>query len=100
MRPVAWRLWLHARIPCPARLDRRTGADDLRRHERDHERNHLKELLMAASPAFPDGEGVASIGRESCRQSVCQDVEITGVAVSVKKKKKTQEKHTSSKTKK
>src|SRR3546814_10959383 len=35
---------------------------------------------------FPDGPGVTEIGRASCRERVCKYVEISVVAVSLKKK--------------
>ena len=40
VRPAARRLRLHARVPGRARVRRRPGADDLRRHHRDHEGDH------------------------------------------------------------
>ena len=44
---------LHARIPRCPRLSRRSGADDLRRHDRNHEGDHRSQpgCITAASPA-------------------------------------------------
>src|SRR3546814_19693521 len=101
--PTQWAGWRASSIPCCFRSRSATMRYSLmRRHDRQL---RLCRGLTLALMMFPtlvhaerlkdlaDVQGVRSnpleIGRASCRERVCQYVEISGVAVSLKKKKET-----------
>src|SRR3546814_20304183 len=52
-------------------------------HKPSQQRNRFTKLLKAAEPLLPKG---VEIGRASCRERVCQDVLVSVVAGSLKKK--------------